>query len=255
MERIDIEGRSVETFVAGSGPVLLFLHPEDYFAQHLPWLEQLSKHFRVIAPRHPGFGQTPLPDGFRTIDDLAYHTLDLIGALNLRDVTLVAASMGGWIALETCVRSTQYIARLALLAPVGVKFGGREDRDFADIFALPAQDLIRLLFHDPDKYLPDYSQLSDEAALEVARDRQSAGFFLWKPYMHNPALLKWLHRIQVPTLVISGAQDGFVVHGHSAKLAEALPNGRTQAIANAGHFPQIEQAVETAAAIVAFAQH
>jgi pimeloyl-ACP methyl ester carboxylesterase len=254
MERIDINGRSVETFVAGSGPTLLFLHPEDYFAQHLPWLEQLSRHFRVIAPRHPGFGQTPLPDGYRTIDDLAYHTLDLIDAMNLRDVTLVGASMGGWIALETCVRSTQHIARLGLLAPIGVKFGGRLDRDFADIYALPTQDVTRLLFHDPVKYLPDYSDISDEAALEIARDRQSAGYFLWKPFMHSPALRKWLPRIGVPTLVISGAQDGFVVQDHAAKLAAALPFGRTLAIGQAGHYPQIEQADATAAAIVAFAQ-
>jgi pimeloyl-ACP methyl ester carboxylesterase len=255
MERIDIKGRSVEILVAGSGPPLLFLHPEDYFAQHSPWLDKLAGHFRVFAPRHPGFGQTPLPDGFRTIDDLAYHTLDLIGVLGLREVTMVGASMGGWIALETCVRSTQNIARLALLATIGVKFGGREDRDFADIFALPAQDAIQRLFYDPDKFVPDYTQLSDDAALEIARDRQSAGFFLWKPYMHNPALRKWLPRIQIPTLVISGARDGFVVDGHAAKLADALPDGRARAIANAGHFPQIEQAEETASAILAFAQH
>ena len=143
MERIDIKGRSVEAYVAGSGPALLFLHPEDYFTQHLPWLEQLSKQFRVIAPRHPGFGQTPLPDGFRSIDDLAYHTLDLIAALNLRDVTLVGASMGGWIALDLCAKSVQRIARLTLLGSVGVKFGGREDRDFADIWALPATEVTR----------------------------------------------------------------------------------------------------------------
>jgi pimeloyl-ACP methyl ester carboxylesterase len=115
--------------------------------------------------------------------------------------------------------------------------------------------VTRLLFHNPDKFAPDHSQLSDDAALEIARDRQSAGFFLWKPYMHNPGLRKWLPRVQIPTLVISGAQDGFVVQGHAARLAEALPNSRAQVIANAGHFPQIEQADETAAAIVAFAQH
>ena len=62
MERIEVKGRSVETFLAGSGPALLFLHPEDYFTQHLPWLEQLSKHFRVIAPLHPGFGHGRQPD-------------------------------------------------------------------------------------------------------------------------------------------------------------------------------------------------
>jgi pimeloyl-ACP methyl ester carboxylesterase len=254
MERIDIKGRTVEILTKGSGPTLLFLHAEDYFTQHLPWLDQLSRHFRVVAPRLPGFGQSALPDGFRTIDDMAYHTLDLIAALNLHDVTLAGASMGGWVALETCVRSTQNIARLVLLGSVGVKFGGREDRDFADLYALPVQDAIRLLFHDPEKCLPDYTQLSDEAALEIARDRQSAGLLLWKPYMHNPALRKWLYRIEVPSLVIGGAQDGFVVHGHTAKLAQALPNGRAQLIANAGHYPQIEQAEETAAAIVAFAQ-
>lgn len=254
MERIDIRGQTVEVHMAGSGPDLLFLHAEDYFTQHRPWLDQLSRHFRVIAPRLPGFGQSALPENFRTIHDLAYHTMDLITALNLRDVTLVGASMGGWVGLEICVRSTQNIARLALLGAIGVKFGGREDRDFADLYALPVQDAMRLLFHNPDKALPDYTQLSDDAALEIARDRQSAGLLLWKPFMHNPALRQWLHRINIPALVVGGAQDGFVVPGHAAKLAHALPNGRAQLIANAGHYPQIEQTDETAAAIVAFAK-
>ena len=254
MERIDIKGRVVETYMAGSGPTLLFLHAEDFFTQHLPFLDQLARHFRVIAPRHPGFGQSALPDGFRTIDDIAYHTLDLIAALKLTDITLVGASMGGWIGMEMCVKSTQNIARLALLGSVGVKFGGRDDRDFADVYALPANDVTRLLFHNPDKYNPDYAQISDDAALEIARDRQSAGYYLWKPFMHNPGLRKWLHRVGVPALVIGGAQDGFLVHGHTGKLADALPNGRAQMIANAGHYPQIEQADATAAAIIAFAR-
>jgi len=254
MERIEIKGRTVEAFIAGNGPSLLFLHPQDFFAHHLPWLESLARHFRVIAPRAPGFGQSALPEGFRTVDDLAYHTMDLMAAMQLRDVTLVGASMGGWMALEMCVRSTHDISRLVLIGSVGVKFGGREERDFADLYALPPADVVKLLFHDPDKNYPDYSEISDDAALEIARDRQSAGLFLWKPYMHNPALRKWLHRVDVPALVLAGAQDGFVVHGHAAKLAQAMPNARAQLIANAGHFPQIEQADEVAAAITSFAQ-
>ena len=254
MERINIKGRVVETYMSGSGPALLFLHAEDFFTQHLLFLDQLARHFRVIAPRHPGFGHSTLPDGFRTVDDLAYHTMDLIDALKLNDVTLVGASMGGWIATEICVKSTQNIARLALLGSVGIKFGGRDDRDFADLYALPAQDVARLLFHHPEKFAPDYAQITDDAALEIARDRQSAGYFLWKPFMHNPGLRKWLHRVQIPALVIGGAQDGFIVHGHTGKLAEALPNGRALIIANAGHYPQIEQTDAVAAAIVAFAQ-
>jgi pimeloyl-ACP methyl ester carboxylesterase len=254
METIDINGIAVEAAMAGSGPALLFLHGEDYFAQHRPWLEQLARYFRVVALRHPGFGRTPLPDGFSTVDDVAYHTLDLIAALGLRDVTLVGASLGGWVATELCVRSTQDIARLVLIGAVGVKFGGRDDRDFADLHAMAARDAVRALFHDPDRFLPDYAQLSDDVALEIARDRQSAAYYTWKPYMHNPGLRKWLHRVRVPTLVIWGENDGFVPPAHAAKLAAALPNAATRLIANAGHYPQIEQADMVAAAIIDFAK-
>ena len=253
------DGRMIaHRFAAGTEPALVFLpgYMSDMSGSKatalFDWARAQGRACLLLD--YSGCGASSGKFEAGTLSRWADEVVVLIDATRIGSVVLVGSSMGGWIALETCVRSTQNIARLALLAPVGVKFGGREDRDFADIYALPAQDGTRLLFHDPDKYLPDYTSLSDDAALEIARDRQSAGFFLWKPFMHGPALRKWLHRIQVPTLVISGAQDGFVVRGHAAKLAEALPNGRTQAIANAGHYPQIEQAGETAAAIVAFAQ-
>ena len=254
MERIDINGRNVDVHIAGNGPVLLFLHPEDYFSHHSAFLDHLAKRFRVIAPRHPGFGKTDLPDGFRTIEDIAYHTLDLIEVMGLKDITLVGASMGGWIATDMCVKSTHAIDRLVLISAVGVKFGGREDRDFADIYATPAQDVVRMMFYDPARHLPDYSQIDDAAALEIARDRQSSGLFLWKPFMHNPALRKWLHRIDVPALVIGGAADGFIAPGHAEKLARALPRADAKIIAGAAHYPQIECADAVAAAITAFAQ-
>jgi len=56
MERIDINGRNVDVHIAGDGPTLLFLHPEDYFSHHGGFLDQLAKDFRVIAPRHPERG-------------------------------------------------------------------------------------------------------------------------------------------------------------------------------------------------------
>ena len=34
--------------------------------------------------------------------------------------------------------------------------------------------------------------------------------FGWKPYMHNPRLKRWLHRIDIPTHLIWGEQDGIV---------------------------------------------
>src|SRR5437762_1584583 len=105
MERIEIAGISLEALIAGAGPPLLFLHGGDYVAQNRPFLDRLAQRFRVVAPRHPGFGTTPRPAWFRSVNDIAYLYLDLIDRLDLHRVTLVGSSFGGWVALELAVPS------------------------------------------------------------------------------------------------------------------------------------------------------
>jgi pimeloyl-ACP methyl ester carboxylesterase len=105
MEKIEVGGIAVETLIAGDGPPLLFLHGGDYVAQNQLFLDRLAKRFRVVMPRHPGFGNTPRPTWFRTVGDIAYLYLDLLDRLDLRNVMLAGSSFGGWVALEIAVRS------------------------------------------------------------------------------------------------------------------------------------------------------
>src|SRR5215470_5413108 len=69
---IQIGDVRLEVSTAGTGRPLLFLHGGDYFAQNRGFLERLARHWRVLIPRHPGFGGSERPDGFRSIHDLAY---------------------------------------------------------------------------------------------------------------------------------------------------------------------------------------
>jgi len=85
----------------------------------------------------------------------------------------VGSSFGGWIALEMCVRCLERIDRLVLIDSVGVKFGGREDRDIADIYALPSEEALRRTFCDPASAAPDYAKLDDAELTLIARDRQA----------------------------------------------------------------------------------
>jgi len=255
MERIECAGIPVGTTILGDGPPLLFLHAGDYVAQGKPFLELLARRFRVVAPRHPGFGDTPRPAWFRTVGDIAYLYLDLLDRLDLKDATVAGASFGGWLAMEMAVRSTARIARLALIDTVGVKFGGREERDIADIYALPADDVLRRSFADPARAVPDYTKLDDSELLAIARDREATALYGWKPYMHNPALLHWLHRIARPVLVIWGEQDGIVPPAYGERLAAALPSARFETIAGTAHYPHIEQPDAVAALIERFALH
>jgi len=254
MERIEIAGMSVEALIAGAGPPLLFLPGGDYVAQNRPFLDRLSQRFRVVMPRPPGFGTTERPAWFRSVGDIAYLCLDLLDRLDLRDATLVGSSFGGWLALETAVRSTSRISRLVLIDSLGVKFGGREERDIADIYALPAEEVVRRTFSDPARFVPDYAALDEPELQAVARDREATALYGWKPYMHNPALVHWLHRTTVPSLVLWGDKDGIVAPSYGEKLAAALPHARFETIAGAAHYPQIEQPEAVADRITRFAQ-
>ena len=254
MERIQINELSFEVLTAGDGPPLLFLHGGDYFAQHREFFDRLARHWRVVVPRHPGFGNSERPDGFRTVHDLAYLYLDLLERQDFGKVTLAGSSLGGWIALEICVRCLERIDRLVLIDSVGLKFGGREERDIADIYALASEEVLRRSFFDPARMAPDYARLSDDELTAIARDRQATALYGWRPYMHNPGLRQWLHRVSVPTLVIWGENDGVVTQDYGHKLCRSLPNSRFEAIREAGHYPQIERPDEVADAIGRFAR-
>ena len=253
MERIDIGETLIEALVHGDGRPLLFLHGIDYFAEQIPFLYRLSEHFRVIAPRHPGFGATRRPAWMRTVGDIAYLYLDLLDRLALDDVLLVGSSFGGWVAMELAVRSTARLAGLVLIDSLGLKFGGRDEVEITDIFALSASEVVTHNFADPSR-APDYAALDDAAVEEVARDREAAVLYGWRPYMHNPSLKHWLHRLKLPNLVIWGERDRIVAPAYGAHLTQRLPGARFVPIANAGHYPQIEQPEKVASAIEIFAK-
>jgi pimeloyl-ACP methyl ester carboxylesterase len=254
MARIDIGEVSLEVSVAGEGRPLLFLHGGDYFTQNRTFLERLAQRWRVLIPRHPGFGGTERPDGFRSVHDLAYLYLDLIEQQRLSDVVLVGSSFGGWVALEMSVRSVERIGRLTLIDTLGVKFGGREQRDIADIYALPADEVLRRTFFDPSRAAPDYAQIDDAEAASIASDRAATALYGWRPYMHNPGLRGWLHRVRAPTLVVWGQSDGIVSPDYGETLCRALPDARFEQIPEAGHYPQIERPELVADAIERFAR-
>lgn len=252
MKTLDVGGVSVDVHIAGSGPPLLYLHAEQYVEQASPYREALVKKWTVIAPRHPGYGTTPVPADIRSVDDLAYLYLDLLDKLKLDRVVVVGASLGGWIALEMCVRNHARISKLVLVSSVGVKFSGREERDFADLFYLPDIQAFPLLFADPVKHAPAYAGMSAAQLETLARERQMLAHYGWRPYLHNPGLRRWLHRVDLPSLVVWGEADGFAKPDYGRLLASALPTAVFTLVAGAGHYPEIEQPDAVARAIDTF---
>src|SRR6516162_3398766 len=118
---LSVAGTALELVERGEGRPLMFLHAGEGLAPERPWLELLARRYRVLAPWHPGWGNSALLDGMGVVDDLAYLYLDLAAQLGLDDAVLVGACFGGWVAAEIMVRSTARFSRLVLVDPLGVK--------------------------------------------------------------------------------------------------------------------------------------
>jgi pimeloyl-ACP methyl ester carboxylesterase len=238
---IVVDDIRVELIERGSGRPLLFLHPGIGIGSSLPALDRLAGHFRVLAPVHPGFEHSEQPKSYNSVDDLAYCYLDLLEQLDLRDVVVVGVSLGGWIAAEIAIKSTERISHLVLANAVGIKVGDRETRDIVDIYAISESELVQLAFFDPALGTRDYKSMPDADVLAAARNREATARYAWSPYMHDPKLERRLRRIRVPTLLLWGEGDRILSEPYGRAYCAAIPGARFEMMARAGHFPHLEQ--------------
>lgn len=253
-QRIAIAGIKTEILTRGRGRTVVFLHPEIGLAPKAPFLDHMGERFRVVAPFLPGYGHTDLPRSFSAVDDLAYFTLDVLEAQDLRDVVLVGAGIGGWVAAEVATKSIERIRHLVLVNAAGIKTGDRLHRDMLDIFSLPQKELEACSFHDTSFAAFDPKTATEDEVYVRLRNRESTVLFGWSPYMYNPKLAGRLHRIRIPTLVLWGAADRVAPAAYGRAYAERIPGARFELIEKAGRFPHVEQPAALAQRIAAFAE-
>jgi len=238
---VSVAGAEIELFEGGQGDPVLFLHSGQGLTAGDPFLALLAEERRVIAPSHPGFGKSSLPDWIDSVDDMAHIYLELMDRLGLAKVDLIGASIGGWIAAEIATKTPERIRRLVMIGPVGVKTGSPDKLDIPEMFGAPQDKLAKLLFHDPEKFRPDLKNMSDEALATMARNRETLALIAWEPYFHNPKLRHRLHRVTAPALFVRGESDGLISAQYLQSYAGLLPNARIETVAKAGHAPQLEQ--------------
>jgi pimeloyl-ACP methyl ester carboxylesterase len=252
--KILVAGTEVEVRSAGTqGRTLLFLHPGDGLEGDNATLLELSRSFRVIAPSHPGFGESALPPHYRSVDDLAYFYLDFLESQDLRDVILVGVSFGGWIAASIAIKNTDRIAGIVLAGALGARFGEVQTREIADLFAYPLYEQPKFLYQDPARRQMKFDGLSDEVLLKLARNHESFALYGWSPTLHDPQLARRLHRIKVPVHFLWGEEDRVVPVELGRKYAAAIAGAGFDLIPGAGHYLHVERPQAFAEAVGRFA--
>ena len=234
-ERIEYQVNGIRTVVycAGEGPPLVYWHGGGTFHGidfTQPWLREL----RVIAPFHPGMGESGDAGPLRCMNDYLLHYRDLFDQMGLDRFHLIGVSLGAWMAAEFAIAHGQLLDRLVLVAPAGLEVPEFPSPDLSTV--TPAE-LPAWLAHDPavlEPYLPRTDAQQQQFSARVLRDL-SAMARVAPEGIYNPSLGQWLHRITMPTLLVWGDQDRMAPVGRVPFWMGALPNARACVVKNAGH--------------------
>jgi pimeloyl-ACP methyl ester carboxylesterase len=234
----------------GVGAPLVFLHGGGGIGIWLPSMARLARKFDVIAPEHPGFGESDMPAWLDTVGDLANFYLDFLDQLDLRGVHLVGSSLGGWIAADLAVRNSTRLASLTLIGAAGIHVDGVVQ---VDTFLTNEEQRIRDLFYDQELAEAVIAG-SQRPELEDAalKNRMTTAKLSWQPRNHDPHLRKWLHRIKVPTLLVWGEHDRVFPKDYAFAYQQLLPGAKVVVIPECGHLPHVEKGDAFAAELETF---
>jgi 3-oxoadipate enol-lactonase len=247
---------------AGSGIPLVLLHA--FPLDHVMWQRQatLAERVRLIVPDLRGFGGSggSVPG---SIAQLADDTVALLDALHVAGPAVICGiSMGGYIAQHVAARHPHRVAAV-ILADTRFEADSAEARaGRADLAAkvgrlglgILADAMIPRLLADSDEARAAADRPAIEAILRQSITSQSVATVqaALAALGDRPDMTESMRSLQVPTLLVAGAEDA-ITPRECLEAAEALlPNAKLLIVPAAGHLPPLEQPEVFNAAVLEF---
>lgn len=253
-ETIDLHGRPTTLMHAGQGTPFVYLHSALGEAfMWLPFFQTWAKEFRVLVPTHPGFGTSGGFDRIDTIEDMAFHYVELFDLLGLDEVCLGGVSLGGWIAAEFACRWPERVKKLWIADAPGFWV---DEQPLPDMFRyLQDRDKLReLLFFDPKSHMAELvlqDKPDEERMLAAYQSMTALARLVWdRPY--DPKLGQRLHRVRCPVLLLWGAHDRLVPPAYGEAYRKHLPHAEWKLLPSCGHLPMFEREAEFVETVAKF---
>jgi pimeloyl-ACP methyl ester carboxylesterase len=249
-------GRAIYTEVRGEGASTPTLLVHGFASNHDVWdpLEPaLRTHRRTINVDLPGFGWSSRTEGDYSPVALAHDLDDVLGALGVSEVDVVAHSWGSSVTLALALEHPTRVRRIVL---IGAWIYDEQIPPFFRWARLPlVGEMLFTAFYSerPADRFPaafeDPSLVSQEVvdAIERSFDRPgtSRAALAAARGQHFRQLQRRYRAVQQPTLLVWGADDHVSEPRYGERLSHDLPNARYVALPSAGHFPMLEAASTT----------
>jgi pimeloyl-ACP methyl ester carboxylesterase len=254
---------AVQTVGSGLPLVLLHAFPLD----HGMWLRQepLGESLRLIVPDLRGFGGSTgsVPRG---IADLADDVAALLDGLHLeRPAVICGVSMGGYVAQHVAARHPDHVAALVLVdtkleadtpeaRAARVDLAGKVGRLGQSILAdamIPR--LLAVPRSDADPAVVA-RHAENRALLQALVERQPVATIqaALAALGDRPDMTAALARVEVPTLLVVGAEDQITPPACLEAAEAVIPNAKLLIVPAAGHLVPLEAPEVFNRAIVEF---
>lgn len=244
---VTVDGRELQYLAMGEGDATPVVFAHGFGGDLNNWLfttEKLSHERPTYALDLPGHGASDkdVTSFAELVDSLA----GFLDAAGLQRVHLVGHSMGGAVALRVAADHPDRVASLTMIDSAGL--GPDINADYVDGFLSASRrrelkGVLQLLFADPDLVT---RQLVDDVLRYKRKDGVDAALAalaadLFPDGGQAVDLRAELASLDVPVLVIWGAQDQVIPASH----ADGLPDGvEVHVLDGQGHSPHMEAANE-----------
>ncbi|MCW2539343.1 MAG: alpha/beta hydrolase [Frankiales bacterium] len=232
----------VNLWTDGTGAPLLFLHGYERHPGGASFLQRLAEQRTVYAPEQPGYGSSTGFEHVQDIPDLILFYRELLRSLGLERIDIIGHSTGGMMAAELAAMSPEAVGKLVLVDPFGLWL---DDQPCQDPFG--AADAVKAAkWHDvesipdPEPTIYEHDPADPQGAVFFqAQNLATATKFMWP--IADRGLRRRLPYVRAQTLVVNGGSDGLVPTEYAEEFTRLIPNAQLAVIANAGHYPFIEQ--------------
>ncbi|MDA0836061.1 MAG: alpha/beta fold hydrolase [Planctomycetota bacterium] len=260
MKTITAAGTTFAVDDRGTGSPILFVH--GFPLDHTMWeaqLESLSRTHRVIAPDLRGFGKNAVVEGTVTMEQFADDLAAILDALSVTEpVAFCGLSMGGYIGWQFFRRHLTRLSSLILIdtvAKADSEEGAAQRHKTAETVLAQGAEVMakvmpaKLFAEGTLKHKPAIVERIKHVICSTAPSSIAAALRGMAVRSDSTPLLT---DIDVPTLVICGAEDQITPPEEMRKMATAIDEAEYAEVANAGHMTPMEQPEAVTAAIRQF---
>ncbi len=250
--------------VEGTGATLMLVH--GFIEDGGMWNEivkALRKHYCVIVPDLPGFGESPLKDNTPTalsMEFYAEYIHEILKQEKIKKAIILGHSMGGYVALSFAEKYGQMLSGFGLInshcyADSDEKKINRK-KGIEFIRRNGTEVFVETLYHSifSEKFIAKNRKLVNSLIAKAMKYEPAAVMLANEAMMNRKDKSEILKKAKVPVLFINGKQDESAPLQHTLKQALLPDIADVHFFDGCKHMSVFEKKKETIGAIRAFCE-